>query len=121
MRSLLQNRWIRTTVLFAAGLLAAWIVAWISVPRWPDFCDGTIVGASCEGIDYLVGFGYATIVLGILTMILGPVTGSLIDLAINGANWETPRGTETVTTNMPLLLGAIYMAVGLVVVIIGQR
>jgi hypothetical protein len=53
--------------------------------------------------------------LGFLTMILGPIAGSLLDLAINGHKWETSRGTESVITNVPVLLGAIYLILGVVI------
>jgi hypothetical protein len=48
-------------------------------------------------------------------MILGPIAGSLLDLAINGHKWETSRGTESVITNVPVLLGAIYLILGVVI------
>jgi hypothetical protein len=56
--------------------------------------------------------GYLIVTLGFLTMILGPIAGSVLDLLINGAKWEMPRGRDTIVTNMPLLVGAIYLGVG---------
>lgn len=48
-------------------------------------------------------------------MILGPIAGSFLDLLINGARWETPRGTESIITNMPILIGAIYLVLGVII------
>lgn len=110
----MHERTPRTIILFVAGLGAAWLASLVIVPWWPSFCDDAIAGQECTQAKYATGFGYTTIVLGMLTMLLGPIAGSFIDLARNGATWETPRGTETVITNMPLLLGAIYMAIGLI-------
>lgn len=118
MKNPFRNRVVRTPFQFAAGLLLSYVVALYAVPRWPGFCDNAIVARPCEAVDFLTGFGYATIVLGIIMMVLGPVISSLLDLAINGNNWETPRGTETITSNMPILLGALYLGLGLFVVII---
>ena len=60
--------------------------------------------------------GYLVIALGMLTIVFGPIAGSFIDLAINGANWETPRGRENVITNVPILIGAIYLGSGIAIV-----
>lgn len=108
----------RTVVLFVAGLIAVWLVSRYAVPRWPGFCDSTIVGAECSPVKFLTGFGYGVIILGMLTIVFGPIAASLLHIGIHGAEWETPRGTETVRTNSPLLVGAIYMGIGLFVVII---
>lgn len=48
-------------------------------------------------------------------MILGPIAGSFLGLLINGAKWETPRGTESIITNMPILVGAIYLVLGVII------
>jgi hypothetical protein len=58
-------------------------------------------------------YGYVLIILGLATGLFGPIAGSLIHLLINGAQWETPRGKESVITNIPLLIAVIYIAVGL--------
>lgn len=89
-----------------------YVAALILAPLWPGFCDGTIVGAACEPVEIRTMTGYLLVALGLLTMVFGPIAGSLIDLWINGAKWETPRGSESVITNVPLLIGAIYLASG---------
>ena len=111
-----RSRLLRTVILTVVGFAAAWVIAYVFAPLWPGFCDETIVGAPCDPVQTQTMMGYIVIALGVLTMIFGPIAGSLIDLALNGANWETPRGTENVITNVPLLIGAIYLASGVLIV-----
>ena len=113
---MIRNRPIRTVLLTVAGFGLAWLIAYVFAPLWPGFCDGTIVGAACDPVKTQTMMGYLVVGLGVLTIIFGPIAGSLIDLAVNGANWETPRGTENVITNVPLLVGAIYLISGVVIV-----
>jgi hypothetical protein len=112
----LRSRTWRTIILFSLGLAASVLVALIFAPLWPSFCDGAIVARPCETVEVQTMAGYVVIALGILTIIFGPIGGSMIDLALNGSKWETPRGSETVITNMPILIGAIYLVVGLTAV-----
>jgi hypothetical protein len=118
MRNPMRNRLFRTIVLFVLGLVAVWLVSRYMVPRWPGFCDRTNVGTACAPVKFQTGFGYGVILLGMVTIVFGPIAASLMHVGFNGAEWETPRGTETVHTNSPLLIGAIYMGIGLAVVII---
>jgi F0F1-type ATP synthase membrane subunit c/vacuolar-type H+-ATPase subunit K len=106
---------VRTIVLTVAGYLVAWGLAVLLAPMWPGFCDGTIVGADCEAVAIQTTMGYLVIALGIITMIIVPIIGSLLELYLHGANWETPRGTETPTTNVPLLVGLIYLLSGVAI------
>lgn len=107
-----RSRTLRTIILTLGGYLLAWVLALIFAPLWPEFCDDAIAGAPCSEVAVQTMMGYLVIALGVLTAIFGPIAGSLIDLAVNGANWETPRGTETVVTNMPLLVAVIYLVSG---------
>jgi hypothetical protein len=118
MRNPMRNRLFRTIVLFVLGLVAVWLVSRYMVPRWPGFCDRTNVGTECAPVKFQTGFGYGVILLGMVTIVFGPIAASLMHVGFNGAEWETPRGTETVHTNSPLLIGAIYIGIGLAVVII---
>jgi hypothetical protein len=111
-----RSRLWRTIILFLAGIGLSFLVAAIFAPYWPGFCDDTIVGAPCGAVAVQTMAGYLLITLGILTVVFGPIAGSILDLLINGARWETPRGTESVITNMPILVGAIYVIGGVVVV-----
>jgi len=111
----LRSRPLRTVILTVLGFVLAFVLALILAPVWPGFCDGTVVGAACEPVDVRTMTGYLLVVVGILTMVFGPIAGSFIDLWINGAKWETPRGSESVITNMPLLIGAIYLGCGVLI------
>lgn len=102
-------------ILTVLGFALAYVVAAVLAPLWPGFCDDTVVGAPCEQVDIQTMSGYLLVALGILTMVFGPIAGSLIDLWINGAKWETPRGSESIITNMPLLVGAIYLGSGVLI------
>ncbi len=111
----LRSRLWRTMILFLLGIGLSFLLGAILVPFWPEFCKGTIVGATCDPLATRTAAGYLLIALGILTVILGPIAGSMIDVALNGAKWETPRGTETVITTMPILIGAMYLILGVIV------
>ena len=102
----------RTIILFLAGIVVCFVLAIILSPHWPEFCDGTIVGAPCQAVATRTMAGYLIITLGFFTIVLGPIAGSLLDVAINGARWEMSRGRDSIVTNMPLLVGAIYLGVG---------
>jgi hypothetical protein len=102
-------------ILFALGVAASFIIAYFLTPVWPRFCSDATVGAPCDDVAVRRMAGYLMIALGMFTMILGPIAGSFLDLAINGAKWETPRGTESVITTIPIVIGAIYLALGVLV------
>lgn len=112
---LMHSRPARTVILTVAGFALAWMVALIFAPLLPEYCAETPTGTACTQSQIQTMAGYLTIALGIGTIILGPVVGSLIDLYLHGAHWETPRGTETIITNMPLLVGAIFLGVGVLI------
>lgn len=109
----LRSRWLRTPVLFGAGVAAAWGVARLWAPHWPRFCDDVTIAEPCAAVAAQTMWGYLLMALGIVVMILGPVAGSLIELAVHGHRWETPRGRESATTNVPILAGGVYIALGI--------
>ena len=111
-----RSRLWRTIILFVAGIIVCFVLAAVFAPHWPGFCDGTIVGAPCGSVATQTMAGYLMITLGFLTIILGPIAGSGLDILINGARWEMPRGRDTIVTNMPLLVGAIYLGVGILTI-----
>jgi heme/copper-type cytochrome/quinol oxidase subunit 2 len=100
--------------MFLAGIGVAYAVATIWAPHWPRFCDDITVGEPCAALATQTMAGYLLMALGIVVMILGPVAGAMIELVVHGHRWETPRGRETVTTNVPIVLGAVYAALGIV-------
>ena len=109
----MRSRTWRTIILTVAGLGVAYVIALFVMPIWPDFCDDTVVGSECDTERLQSMYGYVLIILGLATGLFGPIAGSLIHLLINGAQWETPRGKESVIANIPLLIAVIYIAVGL--------
>lgn len=111
--TLWRSRWIRTPVLFAAGVALAYVVARIWAPHWPGFCSGITVDEPCSRVEVQTMMGYLLIALGFIVMILGPIVGSLIELARHGHDWETPRGPETVAANLPIAVGIVFVALGL--------
>lgn len=111
-----RSRLWRTVILFLAGIVVCFVLATIFSPHWPEFCDGTIVGAPCQAVATQTMAGYLIVALGFFTIILGPIAGSALDIAINGAKWEMPRGRDTIVSNMPLLVGAIYLGVGVLTI-----
>ncbi len=113
--NLFTSRWWRTAILFLVGVAASFVVAWILAPRWPGFCSDATVGSPCDAVAVQTMAGYLMVGLGFLTMILGPIAGSFLDVLINGHKWETSRGTESVITNIPVLVGAIYLILGVLI------
>jgi hypothetical protein len=111
----LRPRWLRTIILFLAGIGLAFGTAQLLAPVWPGFCSGATVGSPCDAVAFQSMAGYLLVGLGFLTMILGPIAGSFLDVWINGHQWETSRGTESVITNVPVVVGAIYLVVGVVI------
>ncbi len=105
----------RTIILFLIGVGLAFLIAWLLAPRWPGFCSDATVGKPCDAVAIRTMAGYLMVGLGFLTMILGPIAGSVLDVLINGHKWETERGTESVITNMPVIIGAIYLVLGVVI------
>ena len=109
-----RSRTPRTILLTLIGFVVVFAVAAVAAPAWPA-CSDPLPGLPCEDLTVQTMAGYLLIGLGIMTIIFGPIAGSLIHLYLHGAKWETPRGRENVITNMPLLVGAIYLMAGLFV------
>lgn len=113
----MRARTTRTIILGIAGLAVAYVIAVFVMPIWPDFCDDSVPGSECDAERLRSMYGYVLIVLGLATGVFGPIAGSLIHLGLHGAEWETPRGKESVITNIPLLIAILYIALGLLVLI----
>jgi hypothetical protein len=117
MRSPMRTRSSRTIILALVGLGVAYVTARIVAPIWPGFCDNAIAGSECDADKLQSMYGYVLIVFGLAIGVFGPIVGSLIHLVLNGAEWETPRGKESVITNVPLLVGLVYMGLGIIALI----
>jgi len=113
----MRDRTTRTIILSVAGLVVAYFIALFVMPIWPEFCDESVVGSECDAERLQSMYGYVLIILGLATGLLGPIAGSLIHLLLNGAQWETPRGKESVITNIPLLVAVVYIGLGLLVLV----
>jgi len=111
-----SNRFIRVPTLFVVGILLAYVIALIWAPHLPSFCTEIYPDKPCEVVAVQTLTGYLVIAFGVAVMILGPVVGALLELAIHGHRWETPRGVETVVTNVPIAVGLVYIIVGGVIV-----
>jgi hypothetical protein len=111
----LGSRWVRVPI-FVVGTFALTIGAaiWFQA-RWLSFCEhfkneGEL---PCQPIGDLRMVAYFTIGLGVVTMIVGPMVNTLYRLARYGQPWETTRH-ETAASNIPILAGLFYLALGTV-------
>lgn len=111
--TLWRSRWVRTPVLFLAGVGAAYLTARLWAPHWPGFCSGITVDEPCSRVEVQTMTGYLVIALGFIVMIIGPIAGALIELIRHGHDWETPRGPETVVANLPIGVGLAFVLLGL--------
>ena len=55
-----------------------------------------------------------TAILGVVTLIVGPIINSLYRLFRYGQPWETTRH-ETAVSNIPILAGIAYLLVALII------
>lgn len=108
----LRSRLVRTPVTVAAGIALAYAIARIWAPHWPGFCQDITIEKPCGAVATQTMTGYLLMALGIVVMILGPIVGALIEVMVHGHHWETPRGRESVVTNLPIGLGAFYLVLG---------
>jgi hypothetical protein len=113
----MRSRTWRTIILTLAGLGAALLIALFVMPIWPGFCDNAVSGSECDAESLQTMYGYVLVILGLVTGVFGPIAGSLIHLVLNGAAWETPRGKESVVTNVPLLVAVAYIGLGLLALV----
>ena len=97
------------------GSLAITIIGGIwFTPHWSSVCERITVGKPCEPIATASTVGYFTIGLGALTMIFGPIIGSLLDLMLHGYNLEASR-VETAASNLPILAGLLLLVTGVLI------
>ena len=117
----LRNPWVRFLGATVAGfLVAAGLGAWFQ-PHYLPLCNriNAEPGVDCSPISTQSMVGIFVIALGVITLILVPIVTAVIHLIRHGHAWETPRGTETAITNLPILAGVIYLASGTFVAIGG--
>jgi uncharacterized membrane protein YvlD (DUF360 family) len=62
--------------------------------------------------NFLIGFG-------LFMLIIGPIIFSLAHVLRHGYNWESSR-VETAVSNLPMLSGILYIALGAGLAIMGN-
>lgn len=115
------SRWIRFPALVAIGFaVAAGLAVWFQ-PHYLPLCNriNAQPGIQCSPVSMQSMVGIFVIALGVVTLVVVPIVAAVIHLIRHGHSWETPRGTETAITNLPILAGFIYLATGTVVAIAG--
>ena len=88
---------------------------WVT-PRYIEFCR--IINRFAEDCrdvpsEHIVGYTIAA--FGVAMLILGPVVNTLYRVYRYGQPWETPRGPETAASNIPIAVGVVYIAIGMLV------
>ncbi len=122
---------IRRPVYFVAGALLAISGGLLFQPHWVELCtrinqrsfvglggQPVIRGGECAYVAPVTMAGNFLIGFGVFTMIIIPIVFSLSQVLRDGYNWESSR-VETAVTNLPILSGFLYVAVGAGLAIIG--
>lgn len=115
-RVLATRHMIRLPLLFATGLVLALAAGTWITPRYLSLCRVlNRFASSCAEVPAEHIRGYSVAVFGVGMLILGPVVNTLYRLVRYGQAWETPRGPETAASNVPIAVGFIYIALGLII------
>jgi hypothetical protein len=113
----------RRPFVFLGGLAFAAVAGSLFQPYWLDMCnrinarpsvgfDGQLASrGECSPVSATTMSGNFLIGFGLFMLIIGPIIFSLAQVVIKGHNWEASR-VETVTSNLPMLSGALYIAAG---------
>jgi hypothetical protein len=90
-------------------------------PHYLPLCNriNTVPGVACTPVSTQAMVGLFLIGLGVISLIIVPIVTAIVHLLRHGHDWETPRGTETAHTNLPILAGFIYLVVGTFVAVAG--
>ncbi len=117
----LRSRWVRFPFYLALGFALAALAARVFHPHYLPLCDriNSRPGVDCTDVSVQSMVGLFVIALGIITLMVVPIVSALYNLIRHGHDWETPRGTESALTNLPILGGFIYLAAGAAVAITG--
>ncbi len=113
--------WIRFPLWTTIGFgVAAGLAVWFQ-PHYLPLCNriNAEPGVDCTPVSMQSMVGIFVIALGVITLVIVPIVSALWNLIRHGHSWETPRGTETTLTNLPILAGFIYLATGTFVAIAG--
>jgi hypothetical protein len=123
---------IRRPLLFAAGLGSAAVAGLLFQPHWVELCTrinnrefvawgGRTVlrGEECAPVSPMTMSGNFLIGFGLFMLIIGPIIFSLAHVLRHGYNWESSR-VETAVSNLPMLSGVLYIAVGAGLAVMGH-
>lgn len=115
-----RGRWspyVRFPIYVTIGFAAAAGLAMLFQPHYLPLCNriNSAPGVDCSPVSTQSMVGMFVIGLGVITLVIVPVVSAFVNLLRHGHSWETPRGTETALTNLPILAGFIYLAAGFLV------
>lgn len=126
-----QRPLLRRPLYFFIGLGAAAGAGLLFQPHWLDLCNrinsrphaglnGVVTrGQECSPVSSMTMSGNFLIGFGLFTLVIGPIIFSLAHVLRHGYNWESSR-VETAVSNLPMLAGIIYIAVGAGLAIAGS-
>ncbi len=129
--ALLKRPLIRRPLLFCLGLAAGAGAGLLFQPHWVGLCtrinqrpfiglSGQLTrGGECAPVSAMTMSGTFLIGFGLFMLIIGPIIFSLIHVLRHGYDWESSR-VETAVSNLPMLSGILYIAVGAGLAIVGS-
>lgn len=130
--AVLSRPLIRRPLLFVAGLVTAAIGGLLFQPHWVEICtrinqrefvawggQPTVRGGECSPVSPMTMSGTFLIGFGLFMLIIGPIIFSLVHVFRHGYDWESSR-VETAVSNLPMLSGILYIAVGAGLAIVGN-
>lgn len=115
LRHPLATRWTRVPIIFLIVLAGTMLLALQLRSNWVE-CR-TIeewFAQSCPILPRRLLFIRVIAILGVASMILGPLVNSLYQLFRYGQPWETTRH-ETAVSNIPIIAGLAYLLIALVI------
>jgi hypothetical protein len=115
LRHPLATRWTRVPIIFVTVFLATALLAEVFRSNWVECrtVDEWFAQA-CPTVPRRLLLVRVTAILGVVTLIVGPMINSLYRLFRYGQPWETTRH-ETAVSNIPILAGIAYLLVALII------
>lgn len=114
LRHPLTTRWTRVPIIFFAVFLATALLAEAFRSNWVECrtVDEWFAQA-CPTVPRRLLLIRVTAILGVSTLVLGPIINSLYRLFRYGQPWETTRH-ETAVSNIPIIAGFAYLLIALI-------
>jgi hypothetical protein len=115
LRHPLTTRWTRVPIIFITVFVAVALLAEVFRSNWVE-CRTVDewFAQTCPTVPRRLLLIRVTAILGVVTLIVGPIVNSLYRLARYGQPWETTRH-ETAVSNIPILAGIAYLLVALII------